>query len=231
MTNIFKIGSALVMAILCGCEDILEVPDISDQTVTVFAPLDNTVISGNDISFDWDRVTDATAYRFQLATPNFENTQQLVLDSIFEVDSLGRVGTRIQRTLVNGDYAWRIKAMNSDYETVYTLNGFQVDGDDNLDTDPPNTPQLVAPANGASQSGATVNFSWTREDVEGTAERDSIFIYSDQTLQAPVAKALGSDKAHTADFSAGTFYWTVRAYDGAGNKSDVSSTFNFTVNN
>ncbi len=219
------------MAVLHSCEDILEVPDISNQTVTVFAPLNNTVINGNDISFNWDTVEDASSYRFQLAAPNFETTQQLVLDSIFEVDSLGRVGTRIQRTLVNGDYAWRIRALNSDYQTAYTLSNFQVDGDENLDVTPPNTPQLVAPANGASQSEATVNFSWTREDVPGTAERDSIFIYSDESLTTLSTKALGANKTHSANLAAETFYWVVKAYDAAGNESDLSTTFNFTISN
>nr|WP_299484908.1 hypothetical protein [uncultured Allomuricauda sp.] len=231
MMNKFKISLALILAILYSCEDILEVPDISNQTVTVFAPLDNTVINGNDVSFNWDTVEDATMYRFQLAVPNFETTQQLVLDSIFEVDSLGRVDTRIQQTLVNGNYAWRIRALNSDYQTVYTLSNFQVDGDENLDVTPPNTPQLVAPANGASQSEATVNFSWTREDVPGTAERDSIFIYSDESLATLSTKALGANKTFSANLASGTFYWVVKAYDAAGNESDLSTTFNFTISN
>lgn len=231
MMNKLKISLALILAILYSCEDILEVPDISNQTVTVFAPLDNTVINGNDISFNWDTVEDATRYRFQLAAPNFETTQQLVLDSIFEVDSLGRVDTRIQQTLVNGNYAWRVRALNSDYQTAYTLSGFQVDGDDNLDVTPPNTPQLVAPANGASQSEATVNFSWTREDVPGTAERDSIFIYSDESLATLSTKALGANKTFSANLASGTFYWVVKAYDAAGNESDLSTTFNFTISN
>lgn len=231
MMNKLKISLALILAILYSCEDILEVPDISNQTVTVFAPLDNTVVNDNDISFNWDTVEDATRYRFQLAAPDFETTQQLVLDSIFEVDSLGRVDTRIQQTLVNGNYAWRIRALNSDYQTVYTLSNFQVDGDENLDVTPPNTPQLVAPANGASQSEATVNFSWTREDVPGTAERDSIFIYSDESLATLSTKALGANKTFSANLASGTFYWVVKAYDAAGNESDLSTTFNFTISN
>ncbi|WP_420603216.1 Ig-like domain-containing protein [Flagellimonas sp.] len=231
MMNKFKIGLALILAISYSCEDILEVPDISNQTVTVFAPLDNTVINDNAVNFNWDKVEDATSYRFQLAAPNFEAAQQLVLDSIFELDSLDRVSTRIKQTLVNGNYAWRIKALNSDYQTAYTLSNFQVDGDENLDVTPPNTPQLVAPVNGASQSEATVDFSWTREDVPGTAERDSIFIYSDESLTTLSTKALGANKAYSANLAAGTFYWVVGAYDAAGNKSDLSTTFNFTITN
>ncbi|TXN36128.1 hypothetical protein FVB32_16350 [Flagellimonas hymeniacidonis] len=221
----------IVLMVVWGCEDILEVPDISNQTVPILAPGEGSILNTNAVGFNWQTIDDATTYRVQIATPDFENTTQIMLDSIITEDTLGRVNTRIDQNLFNGNYAWRVKALNSDYETVYTLRNFQVDGDENLDITPPNTPQLVTPANGASQTEASVNFSWTREDVPGTAERDSIFIFSDENLQNLTTKALGANKAFTANVAAGTFYWIVRAYDAAGNESEVSSTFNFTINN
>ena len=220
----------ITMVLVASCEDILEEVDISDRQVTIFAPLDSTTISSNEVNFNWDKVEDATSYRFQLATPNFVETQQLVLDSVFELDTLGNVGTRIQRTLVNGTYEWRIKAMNSGFETVYTNSGFVVNGDDNLDVTPPNTPELVAPTNGASQDENQVNFRWTREDVAGTTELDSIYFFSDEALQNPIGKDLGANKTYSGNFDTGTYYWLVRAFDTAGNESENSATFNFTIN-
>lgn len=223
--------SVIALTVLWSCEDILEVPDISNQTVPILAPGEGSVLNTNAVGFNWQTIDDATTYRVQIATPNFENTTQIMLDSIITEDTLGRVNTRIDQNLFNGNYAWRVKALNSDYETVYTLSNFQVDGDENLDITPPNTPQLVTPANGASQTEASVSFSWTREDIPGTAERDSIFIFSDENLQSLTTKALGANKTYTANVAAGTFYWVVRAYDAAGNESDASSTFNFTISN
>lgn len=223
--------SFIALTMVWGCEDILEVPDISNQTVPILAPGEGSILNTNAVGFNWQTIDDATTYRVQIATPNFENTTQVLLDSIITEDTLGKVNTRIDQNLFNGNYAWRVKALNSDYETVYTLSNFQVDGDENLDITPPNTPQLVTPANGASQTEASVNFSWTREDVPGTAERDSIFIFSDENLQSLTTKALGANKAYTANVASGTFYWVVRAYDAAGNESDVSTTFNFTISN
>lgn len=220
---------ALVM--LWSCEDILEVPDISDQTVPILAPSEGTVLTTNAVGFNWQTIVDANSYRVQIASPNFENTAQIVMDSIVTEDSLGVINTRLDQSLLNGSYAWRVKAFNSDYETAYTLSNFLVDGDENLDLVPPNTPQLVAPANGASQTEAQVDFSWTREDIPGTTELDSIFIYSDESLQSLTTKALGANKTYSANMASGTFYWFVRAYDSAGNESDASTTFNFTVDN
>lgn len=221
----------IILVSIFSCEDILEVPDISNQTVPILAPSEGTVLTTNAVGFNWQTINDATSYQVQIATPSFENTAQIVMDSIISEDTLGLVNTRIDQSLLNGSYAWRVKALNSDYETKYTLSNFIVDGDENLDITPPNTPQLVAPANGASQTDASVSFSWTREDIPGTAERDSIFIFSDESLQSLTTKALGANKTFSTNIASGTFYWIVRAYDTAGNESEASSTFNFTIDN
>ena len=220
----------LVFFLIISCEDILEEVDISDRQVTIFAPLNNTMVNSNEVNFNWDRLEDATSYRFQLASPNFTETQQLVLDSIFQQDSLGNVSSQIQQTLLNGAYEWRIKAMNSGFETSYTTSNFMVIGDEDLDLIPPNTPELVAPTNGASQDDNQVNFRWTREDVPGTAELDSIYFFSDEALQNAIGKDLGANKAYSGNFDTGTYYWQVRAFDTAGNESENSATFNFTIN-
>lgn len=231
MRQTLKLFALVLVLLFWSCEDILEVPDISNQSVSILAPEEGSIIQNNDVTFNWQLVADATAYNVQIATPNFESTVQILLDSIIQEDTLGNVRTNITQTLLNGNYTWRIRAQNSDYETPYTINTFEVDGDENLDVTPPNTPQLVAPANGASQSEAEVNFSWTREDVAGTAERDSIFIFSEENLQNLSTKALGANKAFSTNLATGTFYWFVRAYDAAGNESDPSTTFNLTIEN
>jgi hypothetical protein len=213
-----------------SCEDLLEEVDISNQQVTIFAPVDGSVINTNAVQFNWNTVEEATSYRFQLADPNFENTRQLLIDSILPLDSLNNVGASINQTLLNGNYAWRIKALNSNFETVYTTAGFQVNGDENIDLQAPNTPMLVAPTNGTTQNETTVAFSWTREDVPGTAERDSIYFYEEETLTTLISKDIGSNKTYAATVTSGTYYWFVKAFDTAGNESAASEIFNFTIN-
>ena len=221
----------VLLGFLSSCEDILEVPDISNQTVSILAPTEGSELTTNAVGFNWEAVEDATGYNIQIATPDFENAAQFVLDSVVQVDSLDRITTRIDQTLFNGNYEWRVKAFNSDYETLYAQSSFQVNGDENLDLTPPNTPELVTPTDGASQTETTVDFTWTRVDVAGTAERDSIFIYSDETLQSLTEKGLGANKTYSTTMSSGTYYWFVKAYDLGGNKSNASTTFNFTIEN
>lgn len=224
------IGVIAVMVLaIGGCEDILEVPDISNETVAVLAPTEGSVLTTNEVSFNWEEIEEATLYQVQVATPSFVNAAQIVLDSVIREDTLGNIQTQINQDIVNGSYQWRVKALNSGFETGFTLSNFQVNGDENIDLVPPNTPQLTAPANGVTQTETQVSFSWTRNDVPGTAERDSIFIFSDEALQTLTTKALGANKTFTTSLSSGTFHWFVRAYDAAGNESNPSTTFNFTI--
>lgn len=223
---------AVFFIMMWSCEDIVEVPDISDQIVPILAPRNGGVLNYNTVRFNWQAINDASSYNIQIATPNFGNATQIVLDSIVRQDTLGNVVTQINQNLPNGNYVWRVKALNSDFETVYTLSSFQVDGGNGeLDMTPPSAPQLTAPANGTSRMEAQVNFSWTREDISGTMERDGIFIFSDEDLQNLSLKALGTDKTYMANIGEGIFYWFVRAYDAAGNESAASSIFNFTITN
>ncbi|BDW93378.1 hypothetical protein MACH07_22100 [Flagellimonas marinaquae] len=223
MTMIFLFG-------LVACEDILEVPDISEQSVELLAPSDGSVLDDNSVNLNWKGVDEATGYTIQVASPNFENAAQILLDSVIEMDTLGYLPNQISKNLLNGDYEWRVKAFNSGFETAYSSNGFQVNGDEYLDLIPPNTPQLVSPTNGSDTSDTEIEFTWSREDVPGTAERDSIFIYSDENLQELTTKAVEANKSYTTTLSAGTYYWLVRAFDAAGNESQDSTTFNFTIN-
>lgn len=117
----------------CNCEDILEVPDISEQSVTLLAPSDGTVLEVNEVNLNWKAIEEAEGYKIQVATPAFENASQVVLDSIIEIDSLGYVSTQISKSLANGFYEWRVKAFNSGFETPYTSSSFQVMADENLD--------------------------------------------------------------------------------------------------
>ncbi|WP_435624314.1 hypothetical protein [Flagellimonas sp.] len=214
-----------------GCEDILEVPDISNQSVPILAPSDGSVLNNNRVRFSWDAIEEATAYRIQVANPNFEQANQILLDSVIQEDTLGNVINQIDQTLPNGNYAWRIKAMNSGFETPFSNSGFAVDAEEDLDLIPPEVPTLIAPENGSVQNENEVDFSWTRNDIPGTAERDSIFIFLDEELQNLSTKAIGANKSFSISLEAGTFYWVVHAYDAAGNQSQPSSTFSFTIEN
>ncbi len=222
---------ALFLVFLASCEDILEVPDISDQRVELVAPLNNTVVNQNTVSLTWNGLAEVDAYRIQVAMPNFDNAAQIVLDSLFVRDTLGHIDTRLEQLLLsNGGYEWRIQGLNSGFETPFSAANFSVNGDENIDLTPPNVPSLTSPSDGATLDDAEVNFAWTRQDVSGTAERDSIFIFKDEALQVLETKGLGANKTYATNLSDDTYYWFVKAFDGAGNESSASEVFELTLN-
>jgi hypothetical protein len=103
---------------LWNCEAIF-VENISDENVTLLAPTNNIEVAKGLIQFNWEEVVDATEYRIQIATPDFVNTAQVVLDSIV-------TSTVFSKDLDVGEYQWRVKASNSGYETAYTSLSFSV---------------------------------------------------------------------------------------------------------
>lgn len=225
------IGFVLFLVFLASCEDILEVPDISDQRVELVAPLTNTVVNQNTINLTWNGISDVDAYRIQVAMPNFDNAAQIVLDSLIVRDTLGQIDTGLERLLLfNGGYEWRIQGLNSGFETPFSSAIFSVNGDENIDLTPPNVPSLTSPSDGASLDDAEVNFAWTRQDISGSAERDSIFIFKDEALQVLETKGMGANKTYTTNLNDDTYFWFVKAFDGAGNESSASEVFELTVN-
>jgi len=134
--RVFFFGLVL-LPILCSCEDILEVPDISEQEVVLLAPSDGTVLDVNIVNLNWKAVDEAEEYKVQVATPNFDNASQLVLDSIVKMDSLGYVSTQLHQNFMNGSYQWRVKAFNSGFETPYTVSGFQIMNNEDMDAEYP----------------------------------------------------------------------------------------------
>ncbi len=215
---------------LIACDDIIEETDISEKQITVLAPLDGSNVPGNQVSFNWNLLEEADSYRVQVAQPNFGNATQILMDSLVVRDTLDQIANRVQLGLLNGNYQWRIKGLNSGFETPFAIMGFTVNGDANADLIAPNTPVLVAPIDGATQDETNVAFLWTREDISGSAEKDSIYIYTDVDLQNLETKGLGANKSYDATLSTNTFYWVVQAFDAAGNKSGDSDVFSLTIN-
>lgn len=110
---------------LSSCEELLEVPDISGEEVMLLAPSDSTVVSQANVNFTWNEVFEAKSYHVQVAQPSFLAASQIVVDTLVVVDST-YIGTRFTKTLINNGYEWRVKALNSDFETEYTTHSFTV---------------------------------------------------------------------------------------------------------
>lgn len=115
-----KILLYLWLFCLYSCEDIIAVEDISEETVAILAPSNNSIIQTDTITFSWQPIEFADTYHLQIATPDFETTQQIVEDTLITVSNF-------TKTLLPNEYQWRVKAINFAYETQFTRQNLTVE--------------------------------------------------------------------------------------------------------
>ena len=116
--------SLLILCILglCfSCQYITELDDISTQQVVPLAPNNNTVLDTLQVTFTWQALEDSEEYHLQVASPNFEQATQVVIDTILSKTSYQQKLPKL------GEYQWRIQARNSGYRTGYTTKTFRIE--------------------------------------------------------------------------------------------------------
>ena len=103
-----------------GCDDIVELEDISNTTVVLSAPFNGAALQATSLNFSWEPITDANSYHLQIATPNFETPIQIMADSIL-------TSNNFTIDLEANSYQWRVNAKNSGYQTNYTTQSFTIE--------------------------------------------------------------------------------------------------------
>ena len=121
-----KVCCLIFFASLFGsCVDIFEVTDISNEQVQLLAPTNESIVTDSIVNFNWNGVKEADAYLVQIATPDFENASQFILDTLITIDSTF-VGNRISKKLLDNTYQWRVQGQNSMFSTAFSSNTFTV---------------------------------------------------------------------------------------------------------
>lgn len=117
MKKIFSM--AMLMCLLFSCDAILE-PDISGSPITLLSPTHQATLQAGTNAFHWESVEGALSYRFQIATPSFENATQIVADTL-------TLETSASFLLQVGNYEWRVSANNSASQTSFNMQSFVVE--------------------------------------------------------------------------------------------------------
>jgi hypothetical protein len=188
--------------------------DFQSNSVTLSTPSDNLVTNDSSQTLTWQPVIGATGYHAQIV-----NSANSVV--VYEEDI---TGTSFSYTFPDGNFIWRVRATNGSQNTMYSSRLVLID------STVPNTPVLVSPANLSNTSDNDVSFEWTRAAVAGTAEKDSIYIFSNQALTTLKYKNEETSPYSTSTLDDGTYWWYVRSFDAAGNVGPQSSVFSFTLN-
>ncbi|WP_034228969.1 fibronectin type III domain-containing protein [Aquimarina pacifica] len=192
---------------------VIEIEDFSAREVILTTPEDDLITSTSEQTLEWQSVADALLYRVQL----LDEDEAVITEET-------TTSTEISATFSEGVTQWQVRAERDTQSTLYTTRTVT------LDTEVPNTPESIAPIDGATQTGTTVTFSWTREALDGTEEFDSIYIYSDQALTQLVSKDEITSPTDIELTASATYYWYLQSFDRAGNESELSDTLSFTIN-
>lgn len=190
-----------------------EPAQFSDNIVVLNAPQDNFLSLQSEVNFNWEDITGTDNYRFQLIDISGSTIIEQELSN-----------SNFTTTISDGRFTWQVRAEMGTEVTNYSSRQIRVDATE------PNMPLLSMPNNMTSQTDTQVNFSWSREDLNGTAEFDSIFVYNNEALTMLEFKDESLNKTHNEILLSGSYFWNVKAYDDAGYESDISETFSFTIN-
>lgn len=210
--RIKAINSAYETAYFKNSFEVLNNDDFQNNTVILLTPTNNLTTKTALQKLSWDAIIGATNYQLQILDEN--NT--LVKEQSTEA-------TLINFTFDEGKYTWKVRASNGTNQTLFTSRSILID------TKAPNTPTLTAPVNASTTTVTSINFQWNRTPISGSAERDSIYVYTNNALTNLNFKDRGTSP-YNKTLTTGTYYWFVKSFDDAGNTSARSTVFNFTIN-
>ena len=198
---------------------IVDSEDLTRQTVRLRKPLDGQFLNGSEVSFKWDTLSFADSYEIRIYEGNWEQT--------LVVDSLGIEDNIISLNLSDSKYTWGIMAINEQSESLFTYRSFV------LDNTSPDVPTLSMPEDRASLMEETIDFGWESSDPKWEVVYDSLLVY--EVVNNDELELYHSDRYNTKtaslDLEQGKEYlWKVKSIDRAGNESEYSESYTFTVN-
>lgn len=184
--------SCFLPALFSSCKDFVN-KKITNDSVTVVLPADNTVTTSNAITFWWQDLDGADNYNIQIVKPSFAAAREFVADTVV-------TGTRLQLSLLPGNYQWRIRGTNGGGSTKFSTFNLTVDTTSNL------SGQLVVPIGplpGFVNGAGAITFSW---DAIASAEKYNLYINSN-----PVVDVIITSTSFTSTFAPGVYTWKVKA--------------------
>ncbi len=175
--------------------------DLSGSLLILLAPALDAETNEQTTVFQWQPLTFADSYNFQLASPDFSNNAYILTNELVE-------GTSLTKTLNEGTYQWRVRGQNNSSVSSFTERKLVID------RTPPGQPILDAPANAATVS-FPVQLSWN-SDLQSIG--DTLYVYKDSLLSNQVLKLFTTQTSYLFnDSGTGQYFWRIRTVDKAGN--------------
>ena len=190
--------------------------NLTSQTILLTSPKDHDTSNQLAQHFNWQALYNAENYLFELYQP--KQTGQLVYTMV-TTDNF------IYYNLPDeGSFEWRVRGQNSNSLSNFSTRQLFTD------TTAPNIPSLLIPASNAILNAGDVSFEWSKSNGIGSSTFDTLYVALDSTLSSLKDKKHASYGEATIDtLASGVYYWGVRSFDIAGNKSKMSAIRKFTL--
>ena len=188
--------------------------DFQNNSVALTSPANNLITNTASQYLSWESIIGAEQYQLLITDANGST---IIVDEQFPE-------TGYSYSFPDGNFQWKVRASNGTVNTLYTSRSLLVD------TTVPTTPVLDSPANESASSENTVVFQWSRVPIAGSTEKDSIYIYKNNTLTLLEYKNEQTSPYNMTNLANGTYYWYVKSFDEAGNISQQSSVYSFSLN-
>lgn len=184
------------------------------QAVLLTGPADNAALNAS-AAFRWETLYGAQRYRLQVDSLNFAAGAAPLFDQLV-------TGTEYTYAFPGeGHFQWRVRAENDQEQSQWSRVRRVT-----YDATPPASVALTAPANNAVNQPVQVPLRWTAGQP---GDSFKIFLY----------KNTENNLVHTFSAATNTYsyngakgeviFWRVKAVDAAGNESDFSPLWKFTV--
>jgi len=194
------------------------VPDLSDQEVLLKSPSDQDVFGVTSIKFQWYKLPNATNYALIVKKNTWDGSLAFPMEFTTK--------DTITKTLAEGTYVWGVRGYNDNSQSKVQNNTFIID------LTAPEKPVLKTPTNNSTVTTVPVDLTWDYSSTDATTVYDSIYIAKESTFSSSsklfFEKSTTKSYKLTTDYT-GKVYWRVKTIDKAGNKSEFSDTFIFTI--
>lgn len=180
--------------------------DLTGLVPLLISPSDGAVTSSSSVVFRWDTLPFMEDHRFVLRE---EDQFGGIVQDIVTVDDQLTLSA-----LGEGDFAWGVQARNS----VPSASAFAYRSI-TIDATAPAPPVQTSPASGATLPDGTFQFLWQSGQDALTSTSDSLIV---RNGQAQIIRALGGlSGVHADSLGTGTYTWTVKTVDEAGNAAQA----------
>lgn len=193
--------------------------NISSSQMALISPSDHHASSDLSIDFNWEELSYADFYRWQLrdVSGNLLSEQEALTNTTTSFDFVE-----------DGYYTWKVQGLNTTTNTSTTFTSRSL----YVDTQAPEPASLTSPANGDTLPAfEPLVFLWTAQQPDTTESEviDYLYVSADSSFSQTPASIEDGTQTHTETLTEGSYYWKVERVDLAGNTTAATELNQFVV--